>query len=110
MPAPRYYRAVSLSGSTYTELPSVLALSVDVGRRALLDTFNPSEATFTYRRLSGSTPVPAIGSRIYLVDYVTGTTAQQIAQNNDLIFTGIVRDAAISYAPSSAQDTITVSC
>ena len=87
MAAPRYYRAVSLSGSTYTELPSVLALSVDVGRRALLDTFNPSEATFTYRRLSGSTPVPAIGSRIYLVDYVTGTTAQQIAQNNDLIFT-----------------------
>lgn len=110
MPTPRYYRAVSLSGSTYTELPNVLALSVDIGRRALLDTFNPSEATFTYRRINSSTPVPTIGDRIYLVDYVTGSTAQQIAQNNDLLFVGIVRDAAIQYAPSSAEDTITVSC
>ncbi len=109
MPTPRYYRAVSLKGSTYTELPYVLALAVDVGRRALLDTFNPSEATFTYRRIDSSTPVPQIGDRIYLVDYVTGSTAQQIAQNNDLLFVGIVRDAAIQYAPSSKEDTVATS-
>lgn len=113
MPAPRYYRAVGKRGlfvTAWTEYTNVLTLSIDIGKKSILDTVGPSQATFTYRRVDASTPVPSIGDTIYLVDYTTGTTAQQIAQNNDLMFVGKVSDAAIDWTINSSGDTISVNC
>lgn len=106
----RYYRVVQKVGSTYTELTNVFSFSVDIGRTALVSEFQPATATFRYRRVSGSTPIPAIGTKIFIVDYVTGTTAQQIAENNDLIYVGYVEDAAIEWSIDDSGDSITVRC
>ena len=110
MPTPRRYRIVQKVSTTYTELENVLDFSVDIGRTGIIDIFNPGQATFTYRRISGSTPVPTIGTKIYIVDWTTGTTAQDIAEDNDLIYVGYVRDAAITWGIDDSADTITVSC
>lgn len=106
----RHYRIVQKVDSTFTELPNVLTMSVDVGRTALLNTIQPATATFTYRRLSGSTPIPDLGTKVYIVDYTTGSTAQQIAQDNNLIYVGYVQDASIDYGIDDAADAITVRC
>ena len=110
MPAPRRYRVVARILTTFTELPDVLAFSADIGRTGIVDTYAPSSASVTYRRTSGSTPIPPIGTMIYIVDYTTGSTAQQIAENNDLVYVGYVRDAVINWGINSAEDTITIQC
>lgn len=110
MPAPRRYRVVSRIFTTFTELPDVLSFSADIGRTGIVDTYSPSSASITYRRTSSSTPVPPIGTMIYIVDYTTGTTAQQVAENNDLVYLGYVRDAVINWGMSSVEDTITIEC
>lgn len=110
MPAPRRYRVVSRILTTYTELLDVLSFSADIGRTGIVDTYSPSSATVTYRRTSGSTPIPPIGTMIYIVDYTTGSTAQQIAENNDLVYVGYVRDAVVNWGINSAEDTVTIDC
>lgn len=107
MTTPRYYRAVMQVGTTYTELPNVLDITAEIGKRNLFDTLQPGTATFTYRRLSSSTTVPTLGAKVKLVDYTSGTTPAQIYANTN-IFTGYVSDATVNYGISSAEDTITV--
>lgn len=108
MSSPRYYRAVYYDGSNNVELTNVLTLSVDIGRRSILDTIQPGRASFTYRRMNGSTPLPQIGDPVYLVDWTSGTTGAQIIDDNDWLFSGFVQDVAIDWDVVSAGDAITV--
>lgn len=104
---PYVWKAQFKQGSTWYNLPDVQAVNIMRGRRLQIDDYGIDNASLLTRNPSGWTTAPKLGDQISVYIYAPGYV---LGVDNFLMFTGRIRDVAITYGKVASEDEVTVSC